>query len=66
MTTLLCLALEERTFRPETLRAVTSFAVPAKSLKAIEGFAIIIGIRIATSDSLTNVVNNFNYTNTMS
>lgn len=27
--------------RPLTLRAVTSFAVPAKSLKAIEGFTII-------------------------
>ena len=29
-------------FRPLTLRAVTSFAVPEKSLNAIDGFAIIL------------------------
>lgn len=34
-------ALEDRIVRPRTLRAVTSFAEPEKSLNAMEGFAII-------------------------
>ena len=41
-------------FRPFTLRAVTSFAVPEKSLNAIDGFAIIL-VYVATTDSDTNI-----------
>lgn len=44
--------------RPLTLRAVTSFAVPAKSLKAIEGFTII-RLRCSSLNSKGKDNNNF-------
>ena len=55
MTDLLCFARTERTLRPLTFRAVTSFAVPEKSLNAIDGFAIILCSFVATTDSTANI-----------
>lgn len=58
VTILECWARDERMLRPLTLRAVTSFAVPAKSLKAIEGFTII-RLRCSSLNSKGKDNNNF-------
>lgn len=55
MTTLLWRARTERILRPLTFLAVTSFAVPEKSLNDMEGFAIIIFLWVAASDSDTKI-----------